>query len=100
MSIARKRCVGSLVSGCAGLVGITLITATIVFGVQPISAIIYRFAAAFGAADATGGTRVLLALPGVFSLTIGLYAGRHVLITIVGPARERTRRCPSVAIAV
>ena len=46
--------------------------------------------ACFGAADATGGTRVLLALLGLFSLTIGLHAVRHVLITIVGPARERT----------
>ena len=90
MFIARDRCVGSLVSGCAGLAGVTLITAAVVFGVQLISAVIYRFAAAFGAADATGGTRVLLALLGVFSLIIGLHAVRHVLITIVGPARERT----------
>jgi hypothetical protein len=33
---------------------------------------------------------VLLALLGVFSLTIDLHAVRHVLITIAGPARERT----------
>jgi hypothetical protein len=33
---------------------------------------------------------VLLALLGVFSLTIDLHTVRHALITIVGLARERT----------
>jgi len=54
--------------------------------VQLIIAGIYRFVAAFATTDATGGSRVLLALLGVLSLIIGLYAVRHVLITIVALA--------------
>lgn len=66
--------------------GITLIAAAVVFGVQLVIAGIYRFVAAFATTDATGATRVLLALLGVLSLIIGLYAVRHVLITIVALA--------------
>ena len=36
--------------------------------------------------DLTGGTRVLFALLGVLSLIIGLYAVRHVLITLLALA--------------
>ena len=66
--------------------GITLLAAAIVFGVQLILAGIYRLGAAFASTDATGGTRVLLALLGVLSLIVGLYAVRHVLVTIVALA--------------
>jgi len=42
--------------------------------------------AAFASDDLTGGTRVLLALLGVLSLVIGLYAVRHVLVTLLALA--------------
>ena len=42
--------------------------------------------AAFAADDLTGGTRVLLAVLGVLSLIIGLYAVRHVLVTLLALA--------------
>lgn len=42
--------------------------------------------AAFAADDLTGGTRVLLAVLGVLSLIIGLYAVRHVLVTVLALA--------------
>ncbi len=66
--------------------GITLLAAAIVFGVQLIIAGVYRLVSAFGSPDATGGSRVLLALLGVLSLIVGLYAVRHVLLTIVALA--------------
>lgn len=66
--------------------GITLLAAAIVFGVQLILAGIYRLIGAFASTDASGATRVLLALLGVFSLIVGIYAVRHVLLTIVALA--------------
>jgi uncharacterized membrane protein HdeD (DUF308 family) len=63
--------------------GITLLAAAVVFGVQLIVAGIYRLVAAFASADAAVTTRVLLALLGVLSLIVGLYAVRHVLLTII-----------------
>jgi uncharacterized membrane protein HdeD (DUF308 family) len=66
--------------------GPTLIVVAILFGIQLIVSGIFRFVAAFASDDLTGGTRVLLALLGVLSLIIGLYALRHVLITLVALA--------------
>ncbi|HUZ56082.1 MAG TPA: DUF308 domain-containing protein [Streptosporangiaceae bacterium] len=59
--------------------GRTLLVVAVLFGIQLIAMGIFRFAAAFASDDASGGTRVLLALLGVLSLIIGLYAVRHVL---------------------
>jgi uncharacterized membrane protein HdeD (DUF308 family) len=75
----------TMAGGIAAVVwpGITLLAAAIVFGVQLIVAGIYRLVAAFASTDATITTRVLLALLGVLSLIVGLYAVRHVLLTIV-----------------
>jgi uncharacterized membrane protein HdeD (DUF308 family) len=72
-------------AGTAAVVwpGITLLAAAIIFGVQLIVAGIYRLVAAFASTDVTVATRVLLALLGVLSLIVGLYAVRHVLLTIV-----------------
>ncbi len=56
------------------------------FGVQLIVMGIFRFAGAFASDDLTGGTRALLAVLGVLSLIIGLYAVRHVLITLLALA--------------
>jgi uncharacterized membrane protein HdeD (DUF308 family) len=77
----------TLLIGIAALVwpGRTLVVVAVLFGIQLIVMGIFRFAGAF-AADETGGTRVLLALLGVLSLIIGLYAVRHVLITLLALA--------------
>ena len=66
--------------------GHTLIAVAVVFGVQLVVMGVFRFVASFAYPDLSGGTRVLYALLGVLSLIIGLYALRHVLITIVALA--------------
>ena len=66
--------------------GHTLIAIAVVFGVQLVVMGVFRFVASFAHPDLSGGTRVLYALLGVLSLIIGLYALRHVLITIVALA--------------
>ncbi len=78
----------TLLVGVAALVwpGRTLTVVAVLFGIQLIVTGIFRFAAAFASDDVTGGTRVLLAVLGVFSLIIGLYAVRHVLITLLALA--------------
>jgi uncharacterized membrane protein HdeD (DUF308 family) len=78
----------TLLIGVAALVwpGRTLIVVAVLFGIQLIVTGIFRFAAAFASDDLTGGTRVLLAVLGVFSLIIGLYAVRHILITLLALA--------------
>ena len=78
----------TLLTGVAALVwpGRTLIVVAVLFGIQLIVTGIFRFAAAFASDDLTGGTRVLLAVLGVFSLIIGLYAVRHILITLLALA--------------
>jgi uncharacterized membrane protein HdeD (DUF308 family) len=78
----------TLLTGVAALVwpGRTLVVVAVLFGVQLIVTGIFRFAAAFASDDLTGGTRVLLAVLGVFSLIIGLYAVRHILITLLALA--------------
>jgi uncharacterized membrane protein HdeD (DUF308 family) len=47
---------------------------------------IFRFVSAFAPDEGSGGNRVLLALLGVLSLFIGLYAVRHVLISLLALA--------------
>ena len=66
--------------------GRTLIAVAVVFGAQLVVMGIFRFVSAFASADLTGGTRVLLALLGVLSLIIGLYAVRHILVTLLALA--------------
>ena len=63
--------------------GATLLVLAVLFGVQLIVSGIFRFVAAFASDDLTGGTRVLLALLGVLSIIIGLWAVRHVLLTLL-----------------
>ncbi len=75
----------TLLAGVVALIwpGRTLVVIAILFGVQLIVAGIFRFVSAFASEDLTGGTRVLLAMLGALSLIIGLYAVRHVFITIL-----------------
>jgi len=74
--------------GIAALVwpGRTLVVVAVLFGIQLIVMGIFRFAAAIASDDLTGGRRVLLALLGVLSLIIGLYAVRHIFITLLALA--------------
>ena len=78
----------TLLIGVAALAwpGRTLVVVAVLFGIQLVVMGIFRFAGAFASDDLTGGTRVLLALLGVLSLIIGLYAVRHVLITLLALA--------------
>ena len=78
----------SLLAGVAVLAwpGRTLIVVAVLFGIQLVVTGIFRFVAAFASEDLTGGTRVLLAVLGVLSLIIGLYAVRHILITLLALA--------------
>lgn len=61
----------------------TLLVLAVLFGIQLIISGIFRFVAALASEDLTGGTRVLLALLGVLSIIIGLWAVRHVLLTLL-----------------
>jgi uncharacterized membrane protein HdeD (DUF308 family) len=78
----------TLLIGLATLVwpGRTLIVVAVLFGIQLIVMGIFRFVGAFATDDLPGGTRALLAVLGLFSLIIGLYAVRHVLITLLALA--------------
>ncbi len=78
----------TVLTGIVALVwpGRTLLVVAVLFGIQLIVTGIFRFAGAFAFDDVSGGTRVLLALLGVLSLIIGLYAVRHVLVTLLALA--------------
>jgi uncharacterized membrane protein HdeD (DUF308 family) len=75
----------TLLAGIAALAwpGETLLVVAVLFGVQLIVSGMFRFVAALASEDLTGGTRVLLALLGVLSVIIGLWAVRHVLLTLL-----------------
>jgi uncharacterized membrane protein HdeD (DUF308 family) len=77
----------TVAAGIATLIwpGKTLVVVAVIFGFQLIVAGIFRLVGAF-AFDQSGGSRVLMALLGVFSLIVGLYALRHVLISILALA--------------
>src|SRR3712207_5721556 len=61
--------------------GRTVVVLAVLFGIQLVVAGIFRFVAALASDDESGGTRVLLALLGVLSFIVGLYALRHILVT-------------------
>jgi uncharacterized membrane protein HdeD (DUF308 family) len=64
----------------------TIVVVAVLFGIQLILAGIFRFVSALAIDDAPGGTRVLLALLGVLSFIVGIYALRHVNVTIAALA--------------
>jgi uncharacterized membrane protein HdeD (DUF308 family) len=78
----------TLLAGLLTLVwpGRTIVVIAVLFGIQLVVAGIFRFVAALASDDESGATRVLLALLGVLSLIVGLYALRHVLLTIAALA--------------
>jgi uncharacterized membrane protein HdeD (DUF308 family) len=61
----------------------TLLVIAVLFGVQLIISGIFRFVGALASDDLTGGTRVMLALLGVLSIIIGLWAVRHAVLTLI-----------------
>lgn len=65
--------------------GKTIVVIAVLFGIELIIAGIFRFVAAFAAGE-SGGTRVLYALLGVLSFIIGLYAVRHLYVTVAALA--------------
>jgi uncharacterized membrane protein HdeD (DUF308 family) len=66
--------------------GRTVVVIAVLFGAQLVVAGIFRFVAALAADDERGTTRVLLALLGVLSFIVGLYALRHILVTVAALA--------------
>jgi uncharacterized membrane protein HdeD (DUF308 family) len=78
----------TVVAGVLALVwpGRTIVAMALVFGIQLIAAGIYRFVAALATDEASGGTRVLFAMLGVLSFIVGLYAVRHVQVTVAALA--------------
>lgn len=78
----------TLLAGLLALIwpGKTIVAIAVLFGVQLVVAGIFRFVAALASDDESGATRVLLALLGVLSFIIGLYALRHILITVAALA--------------
>jgi len=64
----------------------TIVVVAVLFGIQLVIAGIFRFVTALAIDDAPGGTRVLLALLGVLSFIIGIYALKHVNVTIAALA--------------
>jgi uncharacterized membrane protein HdeD (DUF308 family) len=75
----------TLIAGVATLAwpGETLLVLAVLVGVQLIVSGIFRLGAALASEDLTGGTRAMLALLGVLSVIIGLWAVRHVLLTLI-----------------
>jgi uncharacterized membrane protein HdeD (DUF308 family) len=66
--------------------GRTIVVVAVLFGAQLVVAGIFRFIAALAADEESGGARALLALLGVLSFIVGLYALRNVLVTIAALA--------------
>jgi uncharacterized membrane protein HdeD (DUF308 family) len=78
----------TIVAGILALVwpGRTIVAMALLFGIQLIAAGIYRFVAALATDEASGGIRVLFAMLGVLSFIVGLYAVRHVQVTVAALA--------------
>lgn len=66
--------------------GRTIVVVAVLFGIQLVVAGIFRFVAALASDDESGATRVLLALLGVLSFIVGLYALRNILVTVAALA--------------
>ena len=77
--------VASIVLGFLALIwpDRTLVVLAVLFGIQLIVGGIFRLIAAFTFDDASAGTRALFAIIGLLGLVIGLYALRHIVITVI-----------------
>jgi uncharacterized membrane protein HdeD (DUF308 family) len=63
--------------------GETLLVVAVLFGVQLIFSGVFRLVTALSMDEVGGGSRVLLALLGILSVIVGLWAIRHVLLTLL-----------------
>lgn len=63
--------------------GPTLLMLAVVFGVALVMSGIFRLVEAVALDDASAGARAVLAILGLLGLLIGLYALRHVVITVI-----------------
>ena len=64
--------------------GETLLVVAVLFGIQLIFSGVFRLVASLSMGDVVGvGTRVLYALLGILSVIIGLWAIRHVVLTLL-----------------
>jgi len=78
----------TLLAGVADVAwpGPTVIAIAGLFGIQLVIAGIFQFVNAFASSDLTGGVRVLSAVLGLLALIVGLYAIRHVQVSVVALA--------------
>jgi uncharacterized membrane protein HdeD (DUF308 family) len=78
----------TVIAGVAAVAwpGPTVIAIAILFGIQLIVVGLFQFVSAFTGSDVTGGVRVLNAVLGLLAFVVGLYAVRHVLVSVVALA--------------
>lgn len=62
--------------------GHTLVALAVLFGLQLVISGLVRLVAAIALTDASGGTRALMAILGLLGLLVGLWALRHIDITL------------------
>ena len=63
--------------------GETLLVVAVLFGIQLLFSGVFRLVAALSMGEVAAGTRVLYALLGILSIIIGLWAIRHVVLTLL-----------------
>lgn len=75
----------SIVAGVVALAwpGRTLIVLAVLFGAQLVVGGIFRLVGALTFDEGSGSARTLSAVLGVFALLVGLYALRHIVITVL-----------------
>lgn len=75
----------SLVAGILALAwpGPTLLVLAVIFGAQLVVSGVFRLVGAVAEHGASGGTRALMAILGLLGLLVGLYALRHIMITVL-----------------
>jgi uncharacterized membrane protein HdeD (DUF308 family) len=66
--------------------GPTVLAIAVLFGIQLVVVGIFQFVGAFADSGRTGGIRVMSAVLGLLAFIVGLYAIRHVLISVVALA--------------
>ena len=78
----------TVIAGVAAVAwpGPTVIAIAVLFGIQLIVVGLFQFVGAFTGSDVTGGVRVLNAVLGLLAFVVGLYAVRHVLVSVVALA--------------
>lgn len=78
----------TLIAGVAVVAwpGPTVLAIAVLFGIQLVVVGIFQFVNAFAGSDLSGGVRVMSAVLGLLAFVVGLYAVRHVLISVVALA--------------